>query len=354
MGKRITSIDALRAITLLGILLVHCSGLFGFNNSENSFFYFTNLDKKLASLIVIVFSGRCSSIFSMLFGVSFFLILRNPINSIWKFVWRCSLLFMWGIFLKIFYTYDALMWYGINGILLVFFRNFSNKKLLIISISLFLLSIILAHYRIGILCFGEVSERYVSTFSLGNIMDYSIIQSIIDYLRIVFNAGVFKTLSYFLLGYYFAKKGIIDKLEYYAKPKNIFYLGLIYIFFFFLGYTSHLPFFLYWCNLFGALFYAVFFIFIYNKYSNYLRWLESYGKLGLTNYSFQGIVGVVFMTSLFIPFRFNFILILCCFIVYYIIQLFFSMVWLHYFKYGPLEWCWRCLTNFQFIAMLKK
>ncbi len=28
----------------------------------------------------------------------------------------------------------------------------------------------------------------------------------------------------------------------------------------------------------------------------------------------------------------------------YAIQIAFSFVWLHYFKFGPLEWVWRCLT----------
>lgn len=32
---------------------------------------------------------------------------------------------------------------------------------------------------------------------------------------------------------------------------------------------------------------------------------------------------------------------------------FFSFLWLKYFKYGPLEWVWRCLTNRQLYPLLK-
>ncbi|MDD3037989.1 heparan-alpha-glucosaminide N-acetyltransferase domain-containing protein [Bacteroides sp.] len=117
--ERITSIDALRAITLLGILLVHTAGLFGFNNEYNDFSSF--LSGNVTSRLIYAFlPGRCSGIFSILFGVSFYLILRNPANSSKKFFWRCAILVLIGILNKLFYTYDALMWYGMCGMILVF------------------------------------------------------------------------------------------------------------------------------------------------------------------------------------------------------------------------------------------
>ena len=110
---RIESVDALRSVVLFGILLVHVNGGFGFAFDASSF---TMCDNILRSAIYFLLSNRCAPIFSMLFGVSFYLILRNPFYSSSKFIWRCLLLIGIGLFNKLFYTYDALMWYGLWGI----------------------------------------------------------------------------------------------------------------------------------------------------------------------------------------------------------------------------------------------
>ena len=151
--NRITSIDALRGIVLLGILIVHTAGLFGF--ASNSYPFFTEMDLYLQRCINLLLSGRCNIVFSILFGVSFYLILKNPQFSSKKFAWRCFLLIICGMIIKIFYTYDALMWYGIMGIILIIFR-YQNPRILIVSFILFyLLSILLMKFSLGYLIFGE-------------------------------------------------------------------------------------------------------------------------------------------------------------------------------------------------------
>lgn len=136
--KRITSIDALRAFTLLGILIVHATNGFGlpYEKVLTSF-----LDIYCLLLNEFFLSSKCNTIFAILFGVSFYLILKNPKNSNAKFVWRCFLLALIGLFNKLFYTYDALMWYGICGMVLVLFRNFKPKYIIICCIGLLLISI---------------------------------------------------------------------------------------------------------------------------------------------------------------------------------------------------------------------
>lgn len=121
---RINSIDALRGATLLGILLVHVNGGFGYQFDTASFSLY---EKGLRGVIYILLSNRCAPIFSMLFGVSFYLILRNPSYNSSKFLWRCILLICIGLFNKLFYTYDALMWYGLWGIMLLPMRNTPQK-----------------------------------------------------------------------------------------------------------------------------------------------------------------------------------------------------------------------------------
>lgn len=354
-SARITSIDALRAVVLLGILLVHTVGLFGFHNPNNSFSYFTSIDWQSLSIINIFLNGRCNIVFSILFGVSFHLILRKPQYSSLKFIWRCFLLFVLGLLIKFFYTFDALMWYGIMGIILVLFRK-AKPLTLFLSFSItFLLSIYLAKFSLGnLLLSANATNRYGLTDSIVQVVSYPLASSVTDYLRAVLNGGILRTLSYFILGYFFAKAGFVDDISKHSNIKSVSLVALLYLPLFVIYYVadynqSIVKAFMY---LFGGLFYTILFLFLYYKCSRYISfsWLESYGKLGLTNYCMQNICGVIFMSTLFIPYQFQFTTILCCSLIFYLLQIAFSVIWLRYYKYGPFEWFWRCLTNMKYVS----
>lgn len=355
---RITSIDALRAIVLLGILLVHTIGLFGFRNPSNSFVYFTEVDRFLINIINSTLTGRCNIVFSILFGVSFYLILQKPQYRSIKFIYRCFLLLLLGIAVKFFYTYDALMWYGITGIILTFFRNAKPKYIFLAFCIFSLLTLCLTKLSIGNIVFNtKETERYIATNSLYDVINYPLINSIVDYLRIGLNDGIFKTLSCFILGYFFAKAGVVDNLQKNSNIRNVLIFGVLYaLFSYFCNIANTTKFvFVFLYNLFGSLFYTISFLYLYYKIfpNKTFTWLESYGKLGLTNYVMQNIVGVIIMSAIFIPYRFQFTSILVCSIVFYLIQLLFSVVWLRYYKYGPLEYIWRILTNMRMIPNRK-
>lgn len=139
--KRIISIDALRAITLFGILLVHVLGTFGWGRVASA----TSVGNYIQVAIISLLENRCANVFAMLFGISFYLILRNPANTGKKFVWRCFLLVLIGLFNKIFFTSDALMWYGLWGMVLVAFRNLSVRNLWMMTIAMFALNFCLRY-----------------------------------------------------------------------------------------------------------------------------------------------------------------------------------------------------------------
>ncbi|EOO27505.1 hypothetical protein IIU_05886 [Bacillus cereus VD133] len=81
--------------------------------------------------------------------------------------------------------------------------------------------------------------------------------------------------------------------------------------------------------------------------------LKYYGRMALTNYisqtalvliggySFQLIGNITYSQSFFV----------CLGI--YVIQLLFSMIWLRFFRMGPLEWLWRIGTYWKFIPIRK-
>ena len=133
---RITSIDALRGVVLFGILLVHASAFFCFSLPD--VFSFSQIDLFLKEIVEFFLNGRCRIIFSFLFGVSFYLILKNPNYSSKKFIWRCFLLFLIGLIVKFVYTHNILMWYGLMGIILVGFRKQKTSHLLLFSSVIFI------------------------------------------------------------------------------------------------------------------------------------------------------------------------------------------------------------------------
>ena len=105
------------------------------------------------------------------------------------------------------------MWYGMMGIILILFRYQKPPFLLVSFILLYCLSVLLMKFSLGNLFFDESHSRYLNEATLYDIVSYPIIESVQDYLRAVFNGGILRTLSYFILGYYFAKSGIIENLR---------------------------------------------------------------------------------------------------------------------------------------------
>jgi uncharacterized protein len=81
-----------------------------------------------------------------------------------------------------------------------------------------------------------------------------------------------------------------------------------------------------------------------------------YGRMSLTNYLSQTIIGVLFF--------YGYGLAMCKYmghawgliygLIFSVIQISFSHYWLKRYRYGPLEWIWRALTNFNFNLKLKK
>lgn len=352
--KRITSIDALRAFTLLGIMIVHACGLFAFKNTTYDSSYFSVLGQCVDRFSYYFLSGRCSSIFAMLFGVSFYLVLKNPNYSSKKFIWRCCLLIGFGLLNKIFYTNEALVWYGVCGIVLVFFRNKTHQKLLIWFAILFILNYLLSICDLRHFFYDDtyVNGRYnITENQLMNIVRYPIACSVYDYIYYILEAPL-DTLYKFVLGYYFAKRGIVDHMDEILKVKHICFSLVITILFYALFYISGIRLFVSCATLSCAILYVIIFIVLYNKVPKFFRHFEAYGKLGLTNYSLQGTIGVIIMSFL-ITAKFSLEYIVGIFIGVYMLQLIFSNIWMCYFTYGPFEYIWRCLTNLKFYSIKK-
>ena len=91
------------------------------------------------------------------------------------------------------------------------------------------------------------------------------------------------------------------------------------------------------------------FVILYNipAIGKVLDVLAPYGRMGLTNYVSQSIVGACLcgvwgLGSTFGAWGYAELMIVG--LGLYISQIIISTIWLRYFKYGPLEWLWRSAT----------
>jgi uncharacterized protein len=82
--------------------------------------------------------------------------------------------------------------------------------------------------------------------------------------------------------------------------------------------------------------------------------LQAVGRMAFTNYIMQSVVGLLLFTgvvfSLFA--KLNRLELLAIVLLTWLIQMYFSEWWMKRFRYGPLEWCWRCLTYWKFVKIM--
>ena len=198
----------------------------------------------------------------------------------------------------------------------------------------------LSSFHIGTQLFGTLisSPRYQTESSIYDIIMYP--YAIVDYLRIVIDGGIFSTFSWFVFGYWLGVIGFIENLESKITKKVVAISWLLYVIFLLLPHFFQGGIIMkFACNLFATFSYALTVIYVYYKSEicqKCLSKLEAYGKLGLTNYSLQGILGVIIVSE-FALYRFPLSIVLVIFIFFYVCQAVFSYYWLSKFKYGPME-----------------
>ena len=134
-GARLQAIDAIRGAALFGVLLVNMYN-FGADSSE----WAGVVDRTFSTLMHALFETKSLRLFSMLFGVGFALQFAGAMSrgnaSLWLYVRRLTILFMFGMAHALFFDGDILMEYAILGLLLLAFRNAGRRTLLVTGLAL--------------------------------------------------------------------------------------------------------------------------------------------------------------------------------------------------------------------------
>ncbi|MFR9503350.1 MAG: DUF418 domain-containing protein [Rikenellaceae bacterium] len=144
-SARIDVADVLRGVAVLGIILLHSIEHFNFysfpsTEGQGALLNFT--DKAIWNGMFFTFGGKAYAIFALLFGFSFYIQDNNQMKRgkdfRLRFCWRLLLLFVIGNINAIFFTGEVLVLYSIVGFIMPLTCRLSDRKLLILGTILLL------------------------------------------------------------------------------------------------------------------------------------------------------------------------------------------------------------------------
>jgi uncharacterized protein len=101
--------------------------------------------------------------------------------------------------------------------------------------------------------------------------------------------------------------------------------------------------------------YGAIFVLIWNRSPKALEFLSPAGRMALTNYLMQSIICLTIFYGIGLNYAGDLgpVAIGSWACLIFLFQLAFSKLWLSLFKYGPLEWVWRCLTYGKFLRLVR-
>lgn len=169
-NTRIDVADVLRGIAIAGIILIHFlehMNFSRFGQPKNELWGTIGTD--LWTSVFFLLAGKMYAIFALLFGLSFFIQHDNQAQKgkdfRLRFLWRMVLLMLFGILDLLFYNGDILFVYAACGILILPFIRSSNKLLAILIVILALQPIELYHIIAGLIN-PETKPLYLGTGKL--------------------------------------------------------------------------------------------------------------------------------------------------------------------------------------------
>ena len=357
-SSRITSLDLIRGVAVLGILLMNAVN-FGLGSAP----YFnlsaggseTPLDWAVGILGEVFVDQKFMGLFSLLFGAGMVLFIdrasRRGSRAVLLNLWRNGLLLLIGILHFLVWDGDVLMVYAVSSVFLIALRKLPDRSLIALGVAVFVLSVVntlIAQHLVdttdaslsGLWEPGEVAddEPVAGIFLLG------------FFLRalglILVGAGLYRTgfmngslpertyrltaLAGLAVGLPLAATGVaITAANDYSR--DIAFVGQI------PNTLGTIP---------ASLGYMCLIILWNNRVDGWLkRRLRAVGRMALTNYLSQTVLGVLVLTVLLdgADWLSRTGVLVFVFAVW-ALQMWWSQAWLVRFLFGPAEWLWRVAT----------
>ncbi|WP_108822582.1 DUF418 domain-containing protein [Dysgonomonas sp. Marseille-P4361] len=385
--KRITSIDAIRGFALFGILLIHCMEHFDLTfTPELASPFWQQVDNIVFDGVFFLFAGKTYAIFSLLFGLSFFMQMDSQaekgVDFRWRFLWRLLLLLGLGYLNGLIYMGEFFLVYGILGIFMIPLFKLPTKWLVVLMV-LFFLQIPDIIAFMSLLSGSAPNEpSYLMTYmdelyadmvpvfaegSFADVVNYNMWKGQFAKILWVINyARYSQLLGLFIAGMLIGRFGIHKSEEKMIKYSKLALPCSIAVFVFFYAIVLLLPvfgvegyalrsgemLFKLYANMGMMMMYICGLTLLYYTFKGARKALDGIapvGRMSVTNYMAQSVIGVV----LFYGFGFNLATKLSFFecmllgLAVYAVLMLFSSWWIKRYYYGPIEWLWRSLTWFK-------
>nr|AIF26755.1 hypothetical protein [uncultured bacterium fosmid pJB89E1] len=373
--KRIDLVDCIRGFAVCGIIMIHFQEHMNFISLPEP----NALDKAIESIIFFLGASKMYGIFALLFGFSCYIQHHNQEKRgndfRLRFAWRMVLLFLWGLLDLVFYNGDILCTYAAVGLLLIPFVKASDKVVLIAAAILFCQPVELVQIIGGAinpdfkaldLGLGKFWGMVMAPQAQGGFFDVAAANLKVG-LQINFgwaleHGRLTQTYCLFLLGMYLGRKRLFldekNNLQFWTKAIVIAFVAGILIY----PLETSLPKLIEsrtvsaslgtlltaWRNFCMMAFYvsALFILYYKTDFHKCIQPLACIGKISLTDYLIQSIVGG------FLFYNWGLGLYRTCglgysflmSVAFLVLLYFFCKWWTSHHRRGPLEEIWSRLT----------
>lgn len=398
--------DVLRGFAVLGIFIANLGSGFSWYREDAHLtgpFLVPGWDHKMTFLHHMFIEGKFYSIFSLLFGWGIALQIKRGIakgvDAVPTVRRRLLFMLLLGFVHLMLWPGDIVFFYALLGFILLPLRKFSNKTLLITG-GILLLSPILLYwlkmtwtdlnypaqklFDTGRWVDGHLNHinseesyfKFIKSASWWDVLKGNISGFFYRYGYLFFVSRVPKVLGMFLIGYVIGRSDFYKNILRYKKLLFwVVTIGLViglpanYFLAHYMSTAEGDYYTLKTKGLYSTIVYALgvaplamayvglfMLVFQTGPGKKFLSVLAPVGKMAFSNYIFQtlaanfvflhaglglmGTIGPVYYTLFGV--------------LFFILQIIISTIWLRYFNYGPVEWLWRSATYKKWQPMLKK
>ena len=389
-AERIQTLDIVRGVALLGILIMNMPGFSTslFAEADGSHLWADTLNQRAEQIRNMLFSGKFNSMFSLLFGIGFTIQLgrmleRDPEHGVSQYVRRLLVLLAFAlVHCLVLWTGDVLHIYVILGFGLLFLRRVSNRAIVAMIIVLLCYPAISGTLRILVMTPERVASlvKDLQAWEASNNLAYghgSFLDAAREHTREMVHLYTSPWMLWSFLGFYvqmattmligflIGRNGLVRRIpELLPAVRRLQWralvlgLGCSLIFGIVAQYTrtpgpSPLKILVSIAYVLSRLGMMSFYVLTIVRLAQRPEWQRRFrpiaatGRMPLTNYLLQTLIA----TWLFYGWGLGLwgrvgpaLQLLIAFAIYFAIQVPLSTLWLRYFEYGPLEYVWRVGT----------
>lgn len=379
-STRLHVVDALRGFAIVSIMLLHNIEHFDFYYAAEGIpAWMVPIDKGIWDTMFFLFGGKSYAIFSLLFGLTFFIQSDNQERKgkdfRLRFAWRLLLLLGFGIINSAFYEGDILTIYAILGFALIPVAKLNSKVVFAIALLLMLQPYEWYNVIYGIqhpdlklsdpaswAYFGKAGE-YITKNSFIDTIVGNLTNGKTAVVLWTWEVGrVFQTISLFMLGMLAGRKAMFDSTnanrKHWSKILVVAILAFIPLYIYknnipewFASAAIHRPLqtiVTSWSNMAFMLVLVSGFVLLFQTMivGKVLHVFSAFGRMSMSNYIMQSILGAFIYYGFGLG-MYKYTGSTYCILIgvgLAVLQGIFSNWWMKNHKQGPLETIWHKLT----------